>query len=154
MRVYVRGYRVGKGRIGRFIGWFSFGLYKHVSLIFVPETDDAFEFESTMKHGVHFSSPEVNTNTAYFLIPCSSERAEGMLKAAHCIDGAKYDRMGIWGFVRRKKRENPDKWFCSEAVAYVLDAAGVTLMRLPFWKQSPVMVCSSVAISPVDSITK
>ena len=150
MKVYVRGYRIGKGRIGRFIGWFTFGLYKHVSIIFVWDTGRTEEFESTARHGVHFSKVEENTNTDYFYASCTHEQGYSMLAAAMKISGAKYDRMGIWGFVRRKKRENPNRWFCSEAAAYVLDAGGVTLMRLPFWKQSPVMTCSSIAIVPID----
>ena len=30
--------------------------------------------------------------------------------------GKGYDWPGIWGILRRKMRENPDKWFCSELV--------------------------------------
>lgn len=34
--------------------------------------------------------------------------------------GKRYDLLGLFGFVWRARRDNPHRWFCSEAVAAIL----------------------------------
>lgn len=43
--------------------------------------------------------------------------------------GKGYDWMGIWGILRRRMRENPDKWFCSELVFYAYAKAKYDLLN-------------------------
>jgi hypothetical protein len=141
--------------VGRFIGGFTWGLYKHVSMVFELEDGTLKGFQSNSKHGVHFFSVRslwdggAGDEVDVFLVPCTAAQARRMLLAAHSVDGAGYDFTGIWGFVRRAKRENPDKWFCSEVASWVCAQGEVLLQRLPFFKQSPVLVCASVILDRV-----
>jgi len=148
VKVYIRGHRVGEGFVGKLIGWFTWGRYKHVSMAFVQDDGTVRGFQSNSKHGVHFFMWEDLPDTDLFEVPCTDEQAYAMLDAAKKIVGAGYDYKGLWSFLVRKKRDHPDKWFCSEAAAFVVHAGGVILQRLPFFKQSPVLVCASVAITP------
>lgn len=151
MKIYVCGYN-NAGAGGRFIKWFSFGRYTHVSLLFVKDNLASFEIESIQGAGVRRVSRGDDYPCDRYFVDCTPEQAATILHTAESLIGCKYDWSGIYGFLRRKKRENPKKWFCSELVAYCLYKAGIILMRLPAWKQSPVMVCSSVAIKQVENI--
>ena len=148
MKVYIRGHRVGDGFIGKFIGWFTWGWFKHVSMAFVQDNGTVRGFQSNSKHGVHFFRWEDLPDTDLYEVPCNNEQAYSMLDAAKKIAGAGYDHAGLWSFFIRKKRENPGKWFCSEAVAWICYKGGVPLHRLPAWKQSPVLVCASAVLIP------
>lgn len=151
MKVYIKLHRVGDGFIGRLIGWFTFGKYKHASMAFREDNGHVRGFQSNAKHGVHFFDfVENEPNTDLFLVPCNDEQAYAMLHAAKSIVGAKYDYAGLWGFVRRKKRENPNWWFCSEAATWVCAQGTVILLRLPFYKQSPVLLGASTVLIPED----
>jgi hypothetical protein len=153
MRVYVQGHFVGEGIVGKFIGWFNWGNKKHVSMVFVGNGNVSSQFESTSKNGVHFSRYQKSDKCQLYYVIASEQQKLNMLEEARKLAGAKYDHAGIWGFVRRKKKQNPDKWFCSELVAHVLKVGGVELHRLPSWKQSPTLVCASVVIKPVREIS-
>lgn len=53
--------------------------------------------------------------------------------------GKKYDFGGVWGFIKRTKGNNPDRWFCSELVSAACRAGGYPLFSdaKPDWKVSP-----------------
>lgn len=153
MRVYIRAHRVDDGFIGRIIGRFTWGRYKHISMAFVEENGNIRGFQSNSKSGVHFFDLDTvaGDGVDIFRVECNDEQAYQILNSAKSVDGSGYDHAGLWSFFVRKKRENPDKWFCSEVAAWVCYSGGVPLQRLPAWKQSPMIVAASVAIDPVAS---
>lgn len=146
--VILEGHHVGRGFSGRFIGWFTFGDYKHVSGYFVMEDGSKRGFQSNSKHGCHFFEVDENRGKLdkFALkehLHVTREQMNEMYLRAYEIAGCGYDHAGIWGFVRRAKRENPGKFFCSEAWAEILGSGDVIVQNLPFWKQSPVIFCAS-----------
>ncbi len=148
MKVYIEGHLVGEGFFGKLIGRFTWGRYKHVSMIFEEDNGHRRGFQSNSKRGVHFYDWVPLENVHTFLVPCNDEQAYSMLNAAKGFAGQKYDYKGLFGFLVRRNVQNPVKQFCSEVASRVCKAGGVILQRLPAWKQSPTLVCASVAIEP------
>jgi len=146
MRVFVAGYK-GKGFGGRAITWFTFGEYSHVSLVF-ENSGSLIEIESIQGKGVHAQPFDAGGECDLFEVQATPGQIERIHAAAAELVGRKYDWTGIWGFMRRRKRENPKKWFCSELVAHCLLRAGIEIQRMPPWKQSPVIVCASTVLKP------
>lgn len=147
MKVQVGGYK-GRGAGGKAIKWFSNGGYSHVSLVFTHDDELREEIESIQFKGVH--TQEFNPDGEecdLFDVLCSDEQAYRIYESARELIGCKYDWGGIWGLVRRRRRENMKKWFCSELVAHCLKEGGVILHNLPAWKQIPVITCASVRIT-------
>lgn len=155
MKVFVAGYK-GAGLGGGLIKWFTFGGYSHVSLVFEidnPEGNTPRMLEIDALQGKGVSSRydgAIKSKRDLFLVPCDLDVANDIYLTARHLCGCKYDWAGIWGFLHRKKRENPKKWFCSELVAHCLKENGIELLRLPPWKQSPVMVCASTVLEKVN----
>lgn len=145
MKLYVAGYR-GKGFGGALIKRFTFGDYSHVSFVFEYPDGALEEIESIQGKGVHSQEFEKTDKCDLFLVECTDEQIEAVYDAANSLIGCKYDWTGIWGFFVRKKRENPNKWFCSELVSHCLAQAGIILQNLPSFKQNPVIVCASTVI--------
>lgn len=151
MKIQIAGYK-GKGTGGAFIKRFTFGKYSHVSLVFTHDDGYVEEIESIQGEGVHSKIFSMDENPDMFYVPCTKKQAHDVYREATRLVGCKYDWAGIWGFVTRKKKENPDKWFCSELVAHCLKEADIVLHNLPAWKQSPVLTCASVRIVRVLSL--
>lgn len=146
--VTVEGHHVGRGFIGRVIGRFSYGKYKHISGYFTFEDGHKLGFQSNSKHGCHFFEvDEERGQLDEFTVPGTPEQFKRMYDRAKEIDGSGYDGAGIWGFVVRAKRENPDKFFCSEAWADLLANGDVILLNLPAYKINPVLFCASTVIT-------
>ena len=150
-RLFIRGYR-GAGFGGRFIMRFTFGGFSHVSLVFKHTDLPATEIQSIQGRGVYEEDFIDKPDTVLYAVPCNTDQFNEAYELAKSLCGCKYDWAGIFGFMLRKKKENPDKWFCSELVAYVLLKVGIILQRLPPWKQSPVIVCASPTTTIVDGI--
>lgn len=154
MKLYIAGYK-GAGFGGGLIKWFTFGGYSHVSLVFVGSAMGNLEIDALQGKGVSCRvDGQIKNPRDLFEVSADADRVQSIYATAQTLCGRKYDWRGIYGFLRRKKRENPNKWFCSELVAHCLKENGIELLRLPAWKQTPVMVCSSLQIKPVKEITK
>lgn len=150
MKLYVAGYK-GAGFGGRFIKWFTFGGYSHVSLIFV-QGETRIEIDALQGAGVTSRNDgNIKNERDLFLVKTTEKQFWQVYNAAVELIGTKYDWRGIYGFLARRKRENSKKWFCSELVAHCLDIAGIKLLNLPPWKISPVMVCASTVIEKVKT---
>lgn len=146
MRVYVAGYK-GAGAAGGLIRWYTFGGYSHVSLVFDHGEAGVEEIDAMQLRGVTSRVfGELAGAVDLFHVPCGEQRAAVVYAAARELLGMGYDWTGLWSFLRRRKRENPNRWFCSELVAWCLLQAGIVLQRLPVWKHSPVLVCASVTL--------
>lgn len=143
----VRGYKgVGKG--SKFIKWFTFGDYSHVSMIFEFTTGHIEEIEAIQGSGVIKHEPKTADEAVFddFMVPITPIQVREAYDIACSKLGAKYDWAGIWGFVRRKKKHSNDKWFCSELVAYVLWQIGYKLSRRKAYKETPSRVMESLRL--------
>lgn len=150
MKVYIRGHKKKGKVVGRAIRWFTFGLYKHTSMVFEFDDGTRKVHQSTFFRGVHWAEFRELPETDLFEVPANQGQIRKMLAAAESIIGKKYDRFGIYGFALRKDIQKPDMFFCSETNSWVAAQGGVELQRLPFHKQSPVILCASPVLIPVS----
>jgi len=151
MQVYVCGYR-GKGAGSKFIKWFTFGRFSHVSLVFDNGVGRPEEIEAIQGKGVHRQYFDATAdNYTLFRVPCNAAQGEEAHEFASNQVGKKYDWFGIWGFVRRAFRQDPTKWFCSELVFATLVKIGVLLLRKKASQVNPDMLCASTVITPMPS---
>lgn len=149
-KLFVRGYD-GQGFGSGAIKWFTFGDISHVSLVFEFTDGSEEEFESIQGKGVCNHLPTTGKRFQLFSVPLTVDQIETAYENTLVIHG-KYDWAGIWGFMVRKRRHSPSKWFCSEYVAYVLWKAGYALSRRDPYRETPSSVCESLRIkhSPKD----
>ena len=128
--------------IGKIINRFSFGQnISHVSFIFPRPGKEAFvlwEVEALSKEGVvgHEHHPDQREGD-YRYIDVTLEDYRKMMAAALSIVGKKYDKPGIWGMLVRKRREDPDKWFCSEALSWITKQGNNPLTHKPDYTVDP-----------------
>jgi hypothetical protein len=144
--VRVRGYS-GEGFGSSFIKWFTFAGkdgVSHVSLVFTFDNGSEIEFEAIQGKGIVNQYPRQGAFKEYS-VPLSREQVETAYMVASSIHG-KYDWKGIWGFIVKKNKHHPDKWFCSEYVAYVLYETGYPLSRRDPYRETPQTVCDSLRI--------
>lgn len=142
----VRGYK-GQGFGSGFIKRFTFGEYSHVSLVFRMHGREE-EFESIQGKGVITHPPHSAEDKEFveLAVPMNEEQVVNAHITAMSLLGAKYDWAGVWGFVRRKKRHSPDKWFCSEYVGYVLFKSTYPVSRREPYRETPSTVMESYQI--------
>lgn len=58
-------------------------------------------------------------------IPSTADQERRFFEAAEGQIGKKYDWSGIFNFFTQRNWRESDKWFCSELVAYALEAASI-----------------------------
>lgn len=152
-RVIVRGYN-GQGFGSGFIRRFTFGNYSHVSLVFEWKDGVREEVEAIQGEGVikHYPWKNTEKNFEELVAPLSCEQAQELFDVVSGKIGAEYDWKGIWGFVRKRNKHNPNKWFCSELVAYGLMKAGYKLSRREPYRETPTSVMESLRLekAPTD----
>jgi uncharacterized protein YycO len=141
---HVRGYK-GQGFGSGFIRRFTFGEYSHVSFVF-DLGHKVEEVESIQGKGLIAHPPITDKAFDEFFVPLSYEQIVEAHSIACSLIGAKYDWRGVINFVRRKKTHNPDKWFCSELVAFVLHKVGYDVSRREPYRETPSSVCESLRL--------
>lgn len=143
-RVIVRGYN-GHGFGSGFIRRFTFGNYSHVSLVFEWKDGMREEIEAIQGDGVIKHAPwkEGEKDFDELVATLTLEQALDLFDVVSGLIGSSYDWKGIWGMFRRKNKHNPDKWFCSELVAYGLYKAGYPLSRREPYRETPTSVMES-----------
>ena len=143
----VRGYN-GQGFGSGFIRRFTFGNFSHVSLVFEWNNGECEEIEAIQGKGVIMHKPWSADEKDFIEldVPVTEAVAFEVFIEAHGKLGAKYDWKGIWGFVRKKNRHNPNKFFCSELVAYALYKAGYPLSRREPYRETPTSVMESLRL--------
>ena len=155
-RIYCKGYQPS-GFAGKIIVWFSNsrGLIptSHVSFIYGKENDSGevrpWETEARSKEGVveHWHNPKYRTGQYYYM-DVTKKEFDIMIKSAQSIIGCDYDKPGICGMVSRSRREDPDKWFCSESLSWIVAQANRWLSRKPHFKMTPYDCVTSNEITP------
>ena len=108
--------------ISRLIRFFTWGEYSHVALV-NPETGLALESN-------HSTGVQLTTLSQFFLrsipeirrIPHSSP-AE-VWSAATSQIGKEYDMAFLWGWILRRNWQDPEKWSCSELIAWAAKEGG------------------------------
>ena len=149
MKVFVRGY-YGQGFGSGFIRRFTFGEISHVSFVF-EKGSEREEIEAIQGRGVVAHKPVEGKEYVEYALPLDEDQAIALHIEARSLIGCAYDWAGVFGFVRRKKKHNPYKYFCSELVAYCCYKAGYPLSRREPWRETPSSVCESFRLlAPVE----
>jgi len=148
MKVWIRGYE-GAGFGSGFIKRFTFGRYSHVSLVFdmgyAVEEIEAIQGAGVIRHPPYTHDEKVFDE---MYVPLTQEQVIEAHMTAGSLVSARYDWAGIWGFMRRKKAHNPERWFCSELCAYVLLKAGYPLSRREPYRETPSSCMESLRTFP------
>lgn len=144
VRLIIRGY-TGHGFASGLIKWFTFGKISHISGVFEFADHAPEEFESIQGKGVCHHAPTEGKAFFAFKVPLTQEQLDDVYFLALQIKG-KYDWMGIWGFMRRKRIHNPLAWFCSEYWAYLLWKVKFPISRREPYRETPSSVCESLQI--------
>jgi uncharacterized protein YycO len=147
MSVFVQMHR-GGGLFSRAIRWFTRSRYSHVSVWFWDAHDP---------HGG--TVWEAIEGTGVRVVPADGYRAarqDGRIRLyalrepltawqqreLHLVfareEGAKYDWLGVFRFVSRRRHAHNSRWFCSELVAHAFHAIGRPLLeRTEAWEVQP-----------------
>lgn len=114
---FYKGTRAGwAGLYNRLVRWFERGKYSHCELVF---SDGISASSSFLDGGVRFKRIEYDPARWDFVdVPDAMELRARLWFTNH--KGAKYDVMGNVRFFFGWMPDNPNKWFCSEAVAAAL----------------------------------
>ena len=111
--------------------WWICSSYSHVALV----VEDTW-YTSTPTKGVHkYQQANYNPNEWEF-VEVYDDAFECVTKAEKLL-GAKYDYMGLFGFVLRPAEEASSRWFCSEFVAHCLGFSDA-------WRYDPATLYSSL----------
>jgi len=146
VQVRVRGYR-GLGFGARLIRWFTFGDFSHVSFEFRFARGKPLEVESIQGAGVRVREPRPECDVSR-VVPISRDQANALwqMMVVMARRDLKYDWTGIWGFIRRAKRQNPHKWFCSELIAWALAKVLYPISRREPYRETPSTVMESLRL--------
>jgi len=151
----------GKGRGSRVIIFLTRGKFSHLSLrflltdheldwiktIFGLEFTNDHEIESIQFKGVHHQPFVPSPNQTWFNFEHTPGQGRAIITTAIELLGCGYDWRGIGGFLTRRDKQNPLKWFCSELVAWCLLKAGIRLLWMACHKQSPTVECASTVLT-------
>ena len=147
----------GTSWISKLIKWQTFGPYSHAAWW----CSDGTAIEAWHKGGVqHVDSPATlhkpgtEIDVFDFRDPAALDvdAAEWFLREQV---GDDYDfRPVLSGFLLRLRRNNPDKWFCSELVHAAAVAGGLPLLsRVSDWKVHPTLLSYSRELVHIGTLT-
>lgn len=137
----------GRSFVSRLIRFVTWGKYSHVAVIL----DDGRILEAWHKpSGVRWISHlgdghQVGTLVDVFDVPELPFPHSATAAAADMI-GMKYDFAGLLGFVVRRRTQDSNRLFCSEAAVMLAAIGGVELIRAPAWKVSPSLLATSAVL--------
>ncbi len=105
--------------VDRAIRWWQRGPYSHVEAVLADNGDGTFECASSVRSAGVRVAPITLPSSDWDILDISADvDAVRAWFTAHA--GARYDWMGIFGFVMRPIGGEPGRYFCSEAIASAL----------------------------------
>ena len=97
------------------IRMFTWGRFSHVGIVDGDNVIEAVGFKGVVVTPLEeFKQRYSYTELAYF--PC--ECLDQAYYLAYNEVGKKYDWLAIFGHIFRRRWDNPDRWVCSELIAY------------------------------------
>lgn len=140
----------GKGVISRLIRWQTNGQYSHAAL----QLPDGKIIEAWHKPAEVRVRPPLKDWSNVDAFDVEGMTAKQWTLAAQWAQmqiGKKYDFSGVFRFVTRWRKEQDDKWFCSELVFAALKYAGVNLLeRVQASQVSPTVLSFSPLLKKAD----
>lgn len=104
------------------IAWWTRGPYSHIELVFERDGKTLCASSSPRDGGVRIKEIELDPNR-WDVIEIQGYDEQKAIKWFSSRVGAKYDFVGLFGFVVSPLPEDRLKYFCSEAIAYALGYA-------------------------------
>lgn len=133
----------GTSWISKAIRWQTRGQYSHAAIMF----DDGSIIEAWHNPGYvreQYSLSDGHTpGIVVDIYKVETTREQDATIRVFLLEqiGKKYDYRAIARFISRSKRDNPDRWFCSELVFEAFRRAGVHLLeRVESHKVHPAML--------------
>jgi uncharacterized protein YycO len=114
-------FSTGAGPASWLVRRFTWSPYSHVDLV-LP---DGRLLGARGDGGVAIREPELFLTVTRFTV----DAPECVIDAALEQLGKPYDWSAIAGIVTRRNWQQPDRWFCSELVAWAFESAGRPLLR-------------------------
>lgn len=112
----------GRGRrlFDRLVCWWMNGEFSHVELVLAYETDGPSHClsSSPIDGGVRLGEIDLRSGN-WELVDVAADQGRAMTWFSERM-GKRYDWLGLLGFVWRPFRTDPNRYFCSEAVAAAL----------------------------------
>jgi hypothetical protein len=133
----------GNGPASRYIQLFNWAWENHTAAFYPPNEYGEFgQVIEAWRKGVTKNywteNHAAGTIIDVYRVPCTERQAESFYRGMESLCGKKYDFRGVVGFRLRAEIQDPDKYFCSEAVfSRMLLAGMVPLARIPAHKVYP-----------------
>jgi len=149
-------YRGDGGLFSRLIAWWTgtvklddgrvIGPFTHVELIFSSgRWFSSHEAEGGTRFCEKYTAEQARRDPRWLVIdlPLSPAQEAQVLMRAYSIHDLGYDWWGIWKTAWRPSKQSHDRWFCSEACLYCLQAVGL-FPGTPPWRATPVDLAALV----------
>jgi uncharacterized protein YycO len=133
----------GRGFISRLIRWQTNGHYSHAA-IQRPDGRIIEAWHKPAKVRLRSRLDDWSNVEAYEVEGMTMEQWDKALEWAEAQIGKKYDFGGVFRFLTRRRKDQDEKWFCSELVFHAVKAGGVELLeRVKGAQVSPVVLSFS-----------
>lgn len=98
---------------------FTASRWSHVALV----TGDGTVIDATAKHGVAERGWQdfLEKASAYEVVTLAVAKPDDVVSFARTQIGKRYDYLALLGFYFRSGWQNPNRWFCSELVAWSIN---------------------------------
>lgn len=142
----------GRGVISQLIRWQTNGQYSHAA-IQLPSGSIIEAWHKPARVRVRKNLTDWSNVEAYEVEGMTPEQWEVALEWLDDQVGKKYDFGGVLRFLTRYRKDQDEKWFCSELVFQALVEAGVELLsRIQCSQVSPTVLSFSPLLKPSEPI--
>jgi uncharacterized protein YycO len=142
----------GRGIVSKLIRWQTNGKYSHVALQ-RPDGRIIEAWHKPAKVRLRSRLDDWSNVEAYEVQGATVEQLEAAVAWAEAQIGKKYDFGGVMRFVTRWRKDQDDKWFCSELVFQAFREAGINLLeRVQCSQVSPTVLSFSPLLMKSEPI--
>lgn len=115
-----------RGLVAKAIEVATWSDFCHTALVY-----DGVAIEATFKHGVRGVPAEALAKSydKVYIVDIPTGNDEGIFLAALSQVGKPYDATALLGILAHRDWQEPDRWFCSELVAWAFSQGGHPLFR-------------------------
>ena len=133
----------GRGMVSRLIRWQTNGQYSHAALQ-LPNGRIIEAWHKPAKVRLRSRLEDWSNVEAYDVEGMDAAQWSMAMAWAHRQIGKKYDFGGVFRFLTRRRKDQDEKWFCSELVFQAVKEGGVDLLsRIKGAQVSPVVLSFS-----------
>lgn len=138
----------GRGMISRLIRWQTNGRYSHAA-IQLPNGEIIEAWHNPARVRVRPPLTDWSNVEAFEVEGMSADQWEDSVAWLRKQVGKKYDFGGVFRFVTRWRKDQDEKWFCSELVFQAIKEGGVALLeRVGSSQVSPAVLAFSPLLKP------